>query len=607
MQSNRLVVTLNKEMQIGFERGLNQVYENSNLVNEFVVKPSFLLETMQSLWVTFKDAESNATLTLKPTLLAERKVTAINSDKQDVDNDVAQIAQTVSTGYEYYTLLPKEIMQAPGTWYFSVEICQVPERTNDSEDDIAELTQIKTSDIASFTVYSSLAGEGPNGSAPSDLDVVNLYNTAVEAAANAEISASKAQEAAQTVNASNYAPYVGEDGNWWQYDKAQQKYVNTDVPAQGPQGVQGPVGPRGPQGERGSDGTSFEIRGSVDSAADLPQADESLLGAAYYVGTTAPRDVYALVRDEQGAVVWQNQGKLQGPPGPQGEQGAPGVQGPRGLQGLQGRNIYALNTGYSYTQEQLADYSAPSRGTYWDIAGPLPDGIKVGDVALIRMTNTTKNGDCWIVSTINAIEGNRVYATSDGLLDKGNTGPAPDTSKFVTTDTDQTVTGYKKHNSIGADTINGATKGNAIMRQDPTSGNVILGSSVQQLFLYGNQDRPKYQQSDDGVLKNFSFLSDLTEVVEGPKDINTVVTYTLTTKALTTVLNISYRQTTQNTTAAFTLNFPADEKLRIVFYRQRGAGAWQMAISYNGSAVNVSTHSYNATSISDKVFVITLG
>ena len=126
MQSNRLVATLNKEMQIGFERGLNQVYENSNLVNEFVVRPSFLLEPMQSLWVTFKDAESNATLTLKPTLLAERKVTAINSDEQDVDNDVAQIAQTVSTGYEYYTLLPKEIMQVPGTWYFSVEICQVP-------------------------------------------------------------------------------------------------------------------------------------------------------------------------------------------------------------------------------------------------------------------------------------------------------------------------------------------------------------------------------------------------------------------------------------------------------------------------------------------------
>ena len=40
MQSNRLVVTLDGNMQIGFERGIQEVYKNSHLINDFVVRPS---------------------------------------------------------------------------------------------------------------------------------------------------------------------------------------------------------------------------------------------------------------------------------------------------------------------------------------------------------------------------------------------------------------------------------------------------------------------------------------------------------------------------------------------------------------------------------------
>ena len=201
MQSNRLIVTLNKEMQIGFERGLNQVYENSNLVNEFVVKPSFLLETGQSMLVTFKNAKSNATLTLKPTLLAKRAITAACSDEQAIDNDVAQMQQTVSSGYEYFTMLSGDVMRFPGEWYFSIQICQLPEGTSYSDEDITKLTQVKTSDIAGFTVYSSLAGAGPNGSAPSDFDVLALYQSAESAVAAAAASANNAATSATEAKA----------------------------------------------------------------------------------------------------------------------------------------------------------------------------------------------------------------------------------------------------------------------------------------------------------------------------------------------------------------------------------------------------------------------
>lgn len=117
---------------------------------------------------------------------------------------------------------------------------------------------------------------------------------------------------------------------------------------QGPKGEQGEMGPQGPQGIQGpvgpagKDGTSFTVVGQVDASGDLPTADTAHLGQAYYVGTTAPRDIWACVQDDTGALSWQNQGPLQGPKGdagpqgPRGEKGETGEIGPQGVQGIQG-------------------------------------------------------------------------------------------------------------------------------------------------------------------------------------------------------------------------------------------------------------------------------
>ena len=48
MQPNRLVVTLNEDMEIGYYRNIQQVYLNSHLVNDFVVRPSFLLSPISN-------------------------------------------------------------------------------------------------------------------------------------------------------------------------------------------------------------------------------------------------------------------------------------------------------------------------------------------------------------------------------------------------------------------------------------------------------------------------------------------------------------------------------------------------------------------------------
>lgn len=82
-------------------------------------------------------------------------------------------------------------------------------------------------------------------------------------------------------------------------------------------------------------------------------------------------------------------------------------------------------------------------------------------------------------------------------------------ANYVTTDTAQTITGYKKISSIGIDTINGATLGNAILRQNASSGEVIIGSTVRPLRLWGNQTRPSYSTNDGASYSNLALLSDI--------------------------------------------------------------------------------------------------
>lgn len=104
---------------------------------------------------------------------------------------------------------------------------------------------------------------------------------------------------------------------------------------QGVQGVEGAQGPEGPQGEQGpegpvgADGRNLQIRGRLDSEAELPtEGNED--GDAFVIGELS----YIWYDGE-----WLGTGIQQGPQGPRGLQGIPGpegLQGPAGLQGVQG-------------------------------------------------------------------------------------------------------------------------------------------------------------------------------------------------------------------------------------------------------------------------------
>ena len=173
---------------------------------------------------------------------------------------------------------------------------------------------------------------GPASETPPDpyqswvTEVIQAGAGVKEQAARAEAAAEKAEAA--TVN----VPILGNNGNWFVWDKALGEYVDTGVysggeapyigengnwyvgqtdtgvAATGPAGPTGETGPVGPVGPTGPQGPQGEIG---------PQGPQGETGAT---GPQGPKG---------------DPGET-GPQGPQGETGATGPQGPQGETGPQG-------------------------------------------------------------------------------------------------------------------------------------------------------------------------------------------------------------------------------------------------------------------------------
>ena len=210
-----------------------------------------------------------------------------------------------------------------------------------------------------------------------------------QAAAGSAQAAAAAQERAE--EAAGKTSYIGENGNWYEWDVVTSSFLDTGISAtgpRGPQGVQGPqgetgpqgpkgeqgeIGPQGPKGERGIQGEKgdtgmtgpqgrqgekgdkgdvgpegppgaqgetgpagkdFRILGYYDTPA-LLQAEVSApeAGDIYGVGAAEPYDIY--VWDGVGEA-WVNNGPIQGPKGDAGAAGPEGPQGPKGDAGAAG-------------------------------------------------------------------------------------------------------------------------------------------------------------------------------------------------------------------------------------------------------------------------------
>lgn len=109
-------------------------------------------------------------------------------------------------------------------------------------------------------------------------------------------------------------PYIGENGNWWQWDDATGTFVDSGSPSRGEQGVKGETGAQGPQGEQGIQG---------ETGPQGPQGEKGADGTMTFADLT----------EEQKESLRGPQGEQ----GPQGEKGDTGATGPAGADGTDGK------------------------------------------------------------------------------------------------------------------------------------------------------------------------------------------------------------------------------------------------------------------------------
>lgn len=99
-----------------------------------------------------------------------------------------------------------------------------------------------------------------------------------------------------------------------------------------------------------------------------------------------------------------------------------GRNGSNGERGEDGKSLRLFTTQYKYAQKFINQYSADDYTGDWSVIENTA-GLKVGDSVQIRVFNTDKQCDSWIVALVSAILGeNRIKTVSKGLIEKGDKG-----------------------------------------------------------------------------------------------------------------------------------------------------------------------------------------
>lgn len=99
-----------------------------------------------------------------------------------------------------------------------------------------------------------------------------------------------------------------------------------------------------------------------------------------------------------------------------------GKNGLNGEKGEDGKSLRLFTTQYKYAQKFINQYSADGYTGDWSVIENTA-GLKAGDSVQIRVFNTDKESDSWIVASVSAILGeNRIKTVSKGLIEKGDQG-----------------------------------------------------------------------------------------------------------------------------------------------------------------------------------------
>ena len=133
----------------------------------------------------------------------------------------------------------------------------------------------------------------------------------------------------------NYQPQIGDNENWFIYDRSSRSYVDTGKPSRGRRGDKGDTGDTGPQGEPGPagiQGPRGEPGPEGPKGPEGPQGPRGPKGDPGEIGLEGPQGPIG-PQGEQGP---RGETGAQGPQGPAGKTGPRGEPGPKGDTGPQG-------------------------------------------------------------------------------------------------------------------------------------------------------------------------------------------------------------------------------------------------------------------------------
>lgn len=99
-----------------------------------------------------------------------------------------------------------------------------------------------------------------------------------------------------------------------------------------------------------------------------------------------------------------------------------GKNGSNGEKGEDGKSLRLFTTQYKYAQKFINQYSTDGYTGDWSVIESTA-GLKVGDSVQMRVFNTDKESDSWIVAVASAVLGeHKIKTVSKGLIEKGDQG-----------------------------------------------------------------------------------------------------------------------------------------------------------------------------------------
>lgn len=196
-----------------------------------------------------------------------------------------------------------------------------------------------------------------------------------------------------------------------------------------------------------------------------------------------------------------------------------GRNGANGAKGEDGKSLRLFTTQYKYAQKNINQYSADGYTGDWSVVESTA-GLKVGDSVQMRVFNTDKSSDSWIVAVVNAILGEyRISTVSKGLIEKGEKGDKGALDEEQVKQLNDNINS-KADNSLTQEQLNKLNEKNSIMQAEleakaslDTLNRVI--AEYKSYTLQNNKDKAQSEKDlislNQRLVENIRNLKELAE------------------------------------------------------------------------------------------------